>query len=478
MSFLSYYSLQGTRLPIHQASTYAMSSTPQNIYPHGQGKKPRRLRQGHPSTAADSNFNTSDSGNSPPGEGAVIAEQDIAEGSAASKGKGRKKKPIKEVQSGRKIDQYRHRPSQPSFHSPQPVYATPAKQTAYAGPTFHQSPAPSSLPMPSGFNKSAPDISRPKSSNPADDRHHSTQSNVDLPLNSGQPTPQVVARDSIPLEYFFEAARKAKTTRPVESPGTRSGQRTPFEDSPVNRSGDPRGASSEADFPFELDGDAGQRSEIGPAFSTPYSHRINAAKYDRQNSSASPSDDPNVDHDKTAAFKSFLAGSMRTGPPVNRQPPNNYGNIYGNGSQFSPRSDGNLQQPVRYTPNPPPLGHNAPDQAHHPFSTPAPTAPGFQTYNGGPSPKNRPVSSHLRNEYQLGSAAGLAELSSDGSGSSPRISTARRPIEPTSRTQSTTSLPSGSAVAVPATLGKPTYTTDMMNEEMRRILKLPMTSGG
>ena len=164
----------------------------------------------------------------------------------------------------------------------------PASATAFAGATFHASPAPSALPMPSFMTKYNPDSPQPKSSKkPSLDQY---TSNDELE----QPTPQrpapASARES-PLEVIFRAdraekerARRASSANSMSavfqsgappshpSPGLSRGAAAgnvghPHLNSPPWSGGIP---------PNELDGTPGQ--PFGPAFSTPYHERIRASK--------------------------------------------------------------------------------------------------------------------------------------------------------------------------------------------------------
>ena len=97
---------------------------------------------------------------------------------------------------------------------------TPVKP-AYAGPTFHASPAASALPMPKFLSKSVPDPNADQGLQALMEREeakddHEVQANE--PRNSSLSTQAVQS----PLEIFFRADREEKARRVVSSPGHNS----------------------------------------------------------------------------------------------------------------------------------------------------------------------------------------------------------------------------------------------------------------
>lgn len=74
---------------------------------------------------------------------------------------------------------------------------------AYAGPTFHASPAPSTLPIPSFYSKSVPDVPKLKDFKPLKPGHNSTSP----PMNKST-NPQ--SKQGSPLDLFFIADREQK----------------------------------------------------------------------------------------------------------------------------------------------------------------------------------------------------------------------------------------------------------------------------
>ena len=90
--------------------------------------------------------------------------------------------------------------------------ATPVQ--AYAGPTFHASPAPSSLPIPKFFSRSVPDREKSNSLKAMMDKDLSDTS---VDNSEGSPTPESPShavgcqiREDSPLDIFFRADREEK----------------------------------------------------------------------------------------------------------------------------------------------------------------------------------------------------------------------------------------------------------------------------
>jgi hypothetical protein len=142
-----------------------------------------------------------------------ITLNDITNANASAK-KGRKPKKKKEnkqdgtVQAASSTFTPRSPPAEPS----QPV-ATPLKQAnqMYAGPTFHASPAPSSLPIPKFFAQSMQQVSVPSDDSSQDS---SDQAGGDSPtLRSTMKVAEKQPREPSPLDIFFKADREEKAQR-------------------------------------------------------------------------------------------------------------------------------------------------------------------------------------------------------------------------------------------------------------------------
>ncbi|KAI1268447.1 hypothetical protein F5Y18DRAFT_229726 [Xylariaceae sp. FL1019] len=166
----------------------------------------------------------------------------------------------------------------------------------FAGSTFHASPAPSALPIPSFLGRSsvASPLGAPQSSSPHQQQVSTppTDSESESAADLSDACPP--RNEDSPLEFFFRAdrAEKERTRRassaivgaklvapfspPQESPREasihpRTVAHSSFRRPPFSQSNSSPGISTS-----ELDGNPGQ--PVGPAFSTPYQDRIRAAR--------------------------------------------------------------------------------------------------------------------------------------------------------------------------------------------------------
>ena len=167
-------------------------------------------------------------------------------------------------------------PQQP--HTPKRSNETPVK--AYAGPTFHASPAASSLPIPKFISRSVPNVDRALSlssmmeQEAADSTSESEQSPF---LASSRSTQDHQVRDDSPLDIFFRADRDAKAKAQaqvqvqVESPASFNGLRSGSQNDVRHHSRQPTDSSVGGLFPLEMDGAAAETppSTINNERSTP-----------------------------------------------------------------------------------------------------------------------------------------------------------------------------------------------------------------
>ena len=270
---------------------------------------------------------------------------------------------------------------------------------AYAGPTFHASPAPSALPIPSFYSKSVPESPGLRGLKQGRDifkSRDSESSKSPLPTMSLQKN--TVQREESPLDIFFKAdkeekarARSASSTQnaasatgPFQPPVSPRSSRTPpasISQSRPRWSQDKR-SSSGGIFALEMDSPSNPRSPLGPAFSTPYSERINAARDSSQipQWEDQPSQPQTPANDKSSMLKAYLFNNHpQSAPPAISQPAKQYnqaprGNIFANEvkvSTHTPRTNGRssgLRQEVSPSKTP----TKTPDR-HGPFnSSPTP----------------------------------------------------------------------------------------------------------
>ncbi|RDW70103.1 hypothetical protein BP5796_08500 [Coleophoma crateriformis] len=158
--------------------------------------------------------------------------------------------------------------------------STPSS-TAYAGATFHASPAPSALPIPSFYSKSVPDSPAFKGMKVLRGTSPQTTNSppaAPLPISNDQ-----LHREESPLDLFFKADREEKARARSASSNLNSGAIGPFPPPPESPSSTPQNQSRNRNsangiFAMEMDSPGSPGQPFGPAFSTPYSERIKAAR--------------------------------------------------------------------------------------------------------------------------------------------------------------------------------------------------------
>lgn len=237
----------------------------------------------------------------------------------------RSRNPKNDVTSpGRRLDG-----GSPSF----PSKELPAN--IFAGSTFHASPAPSALPLPSFLGLSNEDSPVSKDMTP-ESAQDSTPPTTDS--DEGSPVHELSPRHSdSPLELFFRADRAEKAERArvrrASSANTDTGGLSLFtqtQDSPrrecntfpktiahssLRRLGTTESDTSGGIPSSELDGSS--RLRVGPAFSTPYSERIRAAR--SSSAQATPTINRNIDPASSDALKRYLWTGQFTQPVPQEQ---------------------------------------------------------------------------------------------------------------------------------------------------------------
>ncbi|OJJ48791.1 hypothetical protein ASPZODRAFT_13531 [Penicilliopsis zonata CBS 506.65] len=198
---------------------------------------------------------------------------------------------------------HRHTSSQPNVTTPQ-MKDSPH----YAGPTFHASPAPSALPMPSFFSKSMPDSDLAPTLEMESDALEG-DSYFERTPSKQKPRALHHGEDAkpTPLDFLFKAAveaRKSEIQTGLEA-GAQSplpsyaGARTPASQHKPN-------AIAGGFHPLESMNPELRQSPIGPAFATPYRDRMNALR-----SASSPTQAPMYEDEaqrkaKTEALKNLI----------------------------------------------------------------------------------------------------------------------------------------------------------------------------
>ncbi|KAJ5888912.1 hypothetical protein N7495_008953 [Penicillium taxi] len=190
----------------------------------------------------------------------------------------------------------------PANTTPQP------KDAAYAGPTFHASPAPSALPIPSFFSKSFPESDLAPTLEVESDN---AETDVDFEATPSKPRarPQTMGEvpEATPLDFLFKAAVEARKSSPMNSP-----EMTRFKSpqtEPRRMQLNPPGGV----FDFDMDNHS-RAHQIGPSFAPSYQDRMNALR--RSDSSYSQPEYSETEEQKrinTEALKHALLN-----PPVQK----------------------------------------------------------------------------------------------------------------------------------------------------------------
>lgn len=200
----------------------------------------------------------------------------------------------------------------------------PSAAAAFAGATFHASPAASALPMPSFFTRSSSSPSAPKEAAPVVQQPSPPATDTEAPTPY-RPSPSTDVKES-PLDFMFRAHREERERQRSDSGVADHTPSTPPPFSPFaaiakatsssqQRPGPPR-RTSHGISPEELDGVVGQPT--GPAFSTPYQDRIRAAKGNPNHASPAQRPQPQMPQhqqsltpqvdDRSEALKKYLFG--------------------------------------------------------------------------------------------------------------------------------------------------------------------------
>ncbi|KAJ5953441.1 hypothetical protein N7454_000337 [Penicillium verhagenii] len=205
-----------------------------------------------------------------------------------------------------------------------------AKDSAYAGPTFHASPAPSQLPMPSFFSKSLPE-SDLATTLETDSDTADTEGEVETTPSKPRARPSQQLADgererepqSTPLDFLFKAAVQARNSNSMSSPELSNRVRLPQTEPRLPHSNLPGGM-----FSFEMGSENARGSNIGPSFAPSYQDRMTAFR----SSSSPPTQNPETEEQrraKNAELKQLLLNPrpQRSSPtsPAPEHPASQYG---------------------------------------------------------------------------------------------------------------------------------------------------------
>ncbi|TVY49892.1 hypothetical protein LOCC1_G000200 [Lachnellula occidentalis] len=306
---------------------HAQNTQTEMSYPTQPSTPPRTPRRDNRSGSHNTNSNPHESGSKQKTRGKNRPKNMTS--SPAVKGNDRTTPPLSRAQSA----------GMPSSAKP---ISTPST-AVYAGATFHASPAPSALPIPSFYSKSVPDSPGLKGLRSVQEAP-STKSSPSPPMPELSSVKQY-QREESPLDIFFKADREEKArARSVSSnttgaaagnfqpPGASRNAQTPPAPNSQHRTrqGHTSKSSSSGMFAMELDGPTSPGTPFGPAFSTPYAERINAAR-----SGTTPTRDVSQQGvDRSEALKAYLFSGQTLPPPT--------ANGSGVNGSFSPSSPSTL----------------------------------------------------------------------------------------------------------------------------------------
>ena len=323
-------------------------------------------------------------------------------------------------------------PVQPLSSTPVRSMGTPSQ--AYAGPTFHASPAPSSLPIPKFFSKNVSQSENipPEKSTRLKEVVQGTSSEISSVESDDSPTMRnalhasnIQIREASPLDIFFNADRQEKARRELGvatgleniTNGSRqavpqSSQESPSQDlSPFPSQGPPKRSinnSNVRDFPLELD-----------ASQTPKKHTLQNDHPDLPRSNTSPpiltthAENEEQRKAKTIALKKLLMSP----PPQHSSPASSKSSLNSpNTSNLSLSPSPRPTYPFRSTSNsstPTKTTNKFSDiSSRHERQSFSPNSQPTRAFLGSRPSRSRPTSSYLSQEISKDTLAENRELPS------------------------------------------------------------------
>lgn len=360
-------------------------------------------------------------------------------------------------------------------------------RAAYAGPTFHASPAPSALPMPSFFSKSVPEVNNDRTMQALMGEDASNRSEESPQKENAQITGQRQVREESPLDIFFKADRDEKAERRKSSAASTPNGNTPF--SPLQSSAvansrsasvfeangrhhsrHPTDGSISGMFALEMDGAASPGKSIGPAFATPYTQRMNAVRSNTAPSNilALAEHDEEQRKAKTKALKMLLLSPQPQRPasvsmPFSDIPPRSLSPSPSIRTGNSSCKASGSSSPVLVLDQP----TNNTRTRHHASAPFLRQNTLLATTNGSPRP--RPPSSNLRQEVTTTKSPDKAELPAF-----PDLSSPKRPDVSTDSRNSANASSNGNISSSFPDSKRTQSNNDIksMEDDLRRILKL------
>ncbi|KAL8761463.1 MAG: hypothetical protein Q9184_002420 [Pyrenodesmia sp. 2 TL-2023] len=362
--------------------------------------------------------------------------------------------------------------------TPRPIHRTisltPGKKSttpsqAYAGPTFHASPAASSLPMPRFFSKSVPEIDKTPSMQLAIDKETTEESSEQ---SEESPTPvfasrigEEQAREQSPLDIFFRADRVQKQRLREEqraSPGTQRVSNHLDLERPRNHSRHSTNGSTGGVFSMDLESkEEPIQASHEKSFSDPVAGTV-GTNYPKPSPSARAIETPQEAEQrraKTIALKKFLLSSTTSPEDLESEP--------GHSSVSDDPPVGRNQSPqqAKTSTGPQIFKHLAAENARQISPCPRPPSNLRKEISASAVPDSEAISelpatptpSRTRNAYRSAPLQGVSTAILDGASSSP------------AQLPSKHSTPASTTV-----VSSSPYKS--MEDDLRRILKLEVLS--
>ncbi|KAE8148225.1 hypothetical protein BDV25DRAFT_158731 [Aspergillus avenaceus] len=192
----------------------------------------------------------------------------------------------------------------------------------YAGPTFHASPAPSALPIPSFISKSMPD---PELTTAQDVDGDLCEIGSECEVTPSKPRSRPHFQDgepeSTPLDFLFKAAVQARSSQAHRSPEAGFRACSPQMDSSKAQ---PKPKGSSGLFASEMESPEPRTAQIGPSFATSYKDRMDALRSTNSPSPPLAELDEEQRRAKTEALKNLLLNPRPQRPTSAAKPCHNH----------------------------------------------------------------------------------------------------------------------------------------------------------
>lgn len=337
----------------------------------------------------------------------------------------------------------------------------------YAGPTFHASPAPSALPMPSFFSKSVPESDLA----PALESENEGEPDIETTPSKPKSRPQHTSSEetSTPLDFLFKAAVEARNAQTQRSPEANPRTRSPQTDSKTIPQRNPNGVSGGM-FPLEMESIDSPNFQIGPSFATSYKDRMNALRSTNSPSQSPVGLDEGERKAKTEELKALLLNPRPQRPSSASPLVHSQANGSVNGRPNSGPNVPHFATPLRTTSGPPATVRSLPNGQKQPIFG---NGSHSYTQNAGPQPV-RGQHSALRKEVPTSSPGTTGGISSEPFASpymaynQPYFSGRCAPPP-----QYGSPIPYSTASStMPVHPSSQTHDTKKMEDDLRRILKL------